>query len=175
MNILGLVLAALGFIMLILTYGAVVQSIKEKRYISGIPAVGGILIIIGFLLTNHKLFCLLGLLDYGIWELLFFVIPENIRSEREQKNKPFPDSLNGEQVIYFTKYDKCYEEIKIKEKNINAYRVYYVNYYAITQNGSYYNLLLCDRNFNTIQQFRFKTVEKCMENIKKTRIKWIKK
>ncbi len=173
MYILGYVLVILGFFLMILTYGAVVQSKIKGRYVSGFPAIGGILIIIGFLLTSHKILCLLGLLDYGIWGLLFFAIPENIKVEQKQKNKPFPDILNGEQVLYFTKYNKNYQEIKIKEKNINAYRVQYVNYYAITKSEQGYKLAFCDRDFNIIQQTEFLSLK--TENIKKTGIEWIKK
>ena len=64
-------LICLGAFFVIMTYGAWFASIKSGHFVSGVPVVGGLLIMIGFLTSPYKILCLMGLLDYGFWELLF--------------------------------------------------------------------------------------------------------
>ena len=55
-----LVLGVASWIITILAYRA---SMKEGRYISGLPILGGILVAIGFLTSSVKWLVFLGLLD----------------------------------------------------------------------------------------------------------------
>jgi len=59
MTILGLIAVALGLWALVITYIlAPKASEKEGHNVSGIPGIGGILLIAGFLLTPWKIFAL---------------------------------------------------------------------------------------------------------------------
>lgn len=58
-----------GLFFLIITYGALFVSWKNKKNISGVPFFGGLLIFIAFLLSPYKWLCFLGFLDYGFWQL----------------------------------------------------------------------------------------------------------
>lgn len=64
-----ILISGIGFLLLALTYGARVASKRSGKYVSGTPCFGGLLIALGFLLSPCKWLALLGLLDYGFWEL----------------------------------------------------------------------------------------------------------
>ena len=65
-----LVFGVASWLITIFAYRA---SMKEGRYISGLPVVGGILVAVGFLTSSVKWLAFLGLLDpyilycFGIW------------------------------------------------------------------------------------------------------------
>ena len=64
-----ILISGIGFLLLALTYGARIASKRSGKYVSGTPCFGGLLIALGFLLSPCKWLALLGLLDYGFWEL----------------------------------------------------------------------------------------------------------
>jgi hypothetical protein len=84
-----IVLAPIGLFFLIMTYGALWQSKKTGRHISGVPFFGGVFIAAAFLLSPCKWLALLSLLDYGVWELPYLLFSECIlhRKHGQQKNQ----------------------------------------------------------------------------------------
>lgn len=63
-----------GVFFLVMTYGALIVSKKTGKHISGVPCIGGICLILAFLLSPCKWLALLGLLDYGLWELPYLLL-----------------------------------------------------------------------------------------------------
>lgn len=80
-----LIFAAIGFFFIIMTYGALIQSYRTKKYVSGVPLVGGIIVAISFLLSPIKLLALLGLLDYGVWMIPVSFIMNVVKDKKENK------------------------------------------------------------------------------------------
>ncbi len=74
---------------MVLTYiVAPIEAKKTKRNVSGFPVFGGMLVAVGFLLSPCKYLALLGLLDWQVFWLVFYVIPFNIiDSHKKKKNK----------------------------------------------------------------------------------------
>lgn len=75
----------IGLFFLIMTYTAVVLSKRKGRFISGFPCVGGILILIAFLISPCKWLSILCILDYGIWLLPYSLIKQMIAHKHNQK------------------------------------------------------------------------------------------
>jgi len=61
------VLAGIGLFFVLMTYGALFASKKSGKHVSGVPCVGGLFILVGFLLSPIKWLCVLALIDYGFW------------------------------------------------------------------------------------------------------------
>lgn len=80
-----LIFAAIGFFFIIMTYGALIQSYRTKKYVSGVPFVGGIIVAISFLLSPIKLLALLGLLDYGVWMVPVSIVKNFISDKKVKK------------------------------------------------------------------------------------------
>ncbi len=87
---------ALALLSWFITIGARIESKKTGRFVSGVPAVGGICVIIGFLLSSAKWFALLGFLDPDLIYLITVVIPEYRRYEKAMRNQ-VPQDANSEQ------------------------------------------------------------------------------
>lgn len=81
-DFIGIILVILGLICVALTYGAGVASKKSGHYVSGLPCLGAILILIGGLLLPVKAPALLCLTDPGIWGLIYSVIREYTYNKR---------------------------------------------------------------------------------------------
>ena len=83
------IIAAIGLFFLCMTYGALILAHKNKgtdKYTpSGVPCVGGLIIIFAFLISPCKWLCFLGLLDYGLWELPYLLITEFILPKLKRK------------------------------------------------------------------------------------------
>ncbi len=71
-----IILGGIGLFFVIMSY------IAAKAGRSGVPIVGGILIIIGFLTTPVKWLALLGMVDYGLWALPYIIIIESIKRKK---------------------------------------------------------------------------------------------
>ena len=67
-------IGGLGLLMVTVTWCAMIQSRRHNRFISGVPLFGGILLLIGGLLSPHKLLALLSLLDPGFPMILTSLI-----------------------------------------------------------------------------------------------------
>ncbi len=87
-DFLGICLVIMGLICVALTYGAAHASKKSGHYVSGMPVLGAILILIGGLLSAHKILALLCLTDPGPWGFVYAMIREH------KYNKRIYDYLN---------------------------------------------------------------------------------
>ena len=158
-----------------ITIGAQISSKLTGHYVSGIPGVGGILLGIGFLLSEYKLLAVLGLLDPDIIYLLFIVIPNEFIALQKVKKFVPPSEMEGGEVIEYTKYKKCYEEIRTSlEEYGGGYRTNLINRYVIIKKDYKYNLLKIVGTDETIETHKFDTLEEC-ENAVDKKIEWIKK
>ena len=83
--ILTIIIGAPGLALLIITYAALLVSIRSGHYVSGAPLFGGLLIIAAFLLSPIKPLALLGLLDYGIWTFPYLLIRDKYREWKSKK------------------------------------------------------------------------------------------
>ncbi|MBR1736599.1 MAG: hypothetical protein IJ736_06230 [Firmicutes bacterium] len=84
-NALAVILVPIGVFFVVLSYAAMIVSNKSGHYVSGVPFFGGLLIFVGFLFSKCKILCLLCLIDYGIWELLYVIIVDKLRSKRFER------------------------------------------------------------------------------------------
>lgn len=71
-----IIIGAIGLFFLVMTYGALIASRRSGKHVSGVPCVGGICLVIAFLLSPCKWLALLGFLDYGFWELPYLLIKD---------------------------------------------------------------------------------------------------
>lgn len=83
-NLAGAVLAGFGAVFVILTYAAYAASRRGGRYVSGFPILGGLLIAVGFLITENRWLALLALTDPG-----FLMLPYALIRDHRDRNR-FP-------------------------------------------------------------------------------------
>lgn len=88
-----LLIGLIGVFFLVMTYGAMIVSKKSDHYVSGVPCVGGICIVIAFLLSPYKWLALLGFLDYGLWYLPYLLIKDLVFGK---KSEPVDDDEGKE-------------------------------------------------------------------------------
>ena len=157
------ILVLMGIGAILMTYVLAPRaSQKEGHYVSGIPAVGGILIALGFLTSSVKWLALLGLADPGLSFLLFRGIPDLILYRRELKNEIPPEEYDGARVVEYSTYNKCYDEIRRPIKDYpNSYTTHTIVRYIITDDGGRYKLLGYDNAKRYITLSKHSTVEKC--------------
>lgn len=74
-----ILLCAIGAFFLVMTYGAMIKGR------SGVPCMGGLCILLGFLLSPVKWLAFLCLIDYGIWYLPYLVFSEQIKGKKVAK------------------------------------------------------------------------------------------
>jgi len=79
--ILPIILAGVGFFFVISTYGALLVSRKTGHHVSGFPCLGGVLILVGFLLSPCKWLALLCLTDIGFYMLPYAIIKGAFRKK----------------------------------------------------------------------------------------------
>lgn len=170
-NGVSLILIVLGLLSVFVTYGAARASAKSGRYVSGIPFVGLILLLIGGLISAFKPLALLALIDPGPWWMIGSMI-------RDYKlNKVFFDYLesngssrNGEydyDLKLLVRYDG--NEIKLPYKIGSPYYMTIGICFAIMydQDGNRYVIL--DRRENGLDKISFdwNTVEVVNPDYKK--------
>ncbi|MBR3342445.1 MAG: hypothetical protein IKG30_12685 [Clostridiales bacterium] len=162
MTVLGLIIVAFGILAILITYVfAPAASRKSDHHVSGIPVVGGILLVIGFLCTPWKYLALLGLIEF----LFVFIplAPELLEMAKDFKNWTPPATLDGTPVT-FTKYKNRYSEIKGKELPGDGYEVKGIVRYVITKTYSGFNLYGLDMASNVVICQSYPSVEECKEN-----------
>lgn len=160
-NLVTVVLVALGLIAWVITIAARIESKRSGHFVSGIPAVGGILIAAGFLLSPIKCLALIGLLDFDLWYLLVVVIPGMLKAERQIKNYTPPDVFDGKKVIEFTKYNKCYEEIRFPAEYPNATEIHTIHHYIIVESGDKFELYKIENAEKIIAIEVYNSVKDC--------------
>lgn len=63
------IIALIGLLLSVLNFINLLKNRKRDHFVSGIPLFGGLLTLIGFLLSHHKLWALLCFADYS-WLML---------------------------------------------------------------------------------------------------------
>ena len=82
------IIALIGLFFIFVTYYTLYLSYKNRKdpdaYTpSGVPGVGGICLIIAFLISSCKWLAFLGLIDYGLWWLPYLIIKEYVLSRKK--------------------------------------------------------------------------------------------
>lgn len=80
-NPLCIILVVMGLLAWAITIGARISSKRTGHYVSGLPGLGGLFILIGFLTSSFKWPALIGLLDLDLWYFVIKVIPDIIISK----------------------------------------------------------------------------------------------
>lgn len=172
-NILCIFLVMLGLLAWFVTIGARIESRKTGRFVSGVPGIGGILIIIGFLISPVKWLALIGLLDIDMWYFFVKIVPDMIRAEKAEKNYIPPEYLEGGKVLEYSLHNKEYEEITIEREYPYADELHSINRYVIIQRDGKYILLKTEHNIRVIERIECGTSEECKEHAS-SKAKWIK-
>ena len=73
-NILSIILIGIGLFFVIMTYGAAYKSSISDHFVSGVPFVGMIFLLIGGLLSTYKPLALICLIDPGPWMMICSVV-----------------------------------------------------------------------------------------------------
>ncbi len=81
------IVALIGLLFSVLNFVNLLQSRKRDHFVSGIPLFGGLLILIGFLLSHHKWWALLCFTDYSWWAFPWALISEHLSQKRKEENK----------------------------------------------------------------------------------------
>ena len=86
------ILALIGLLLSLLNIVNLIKNRKEDHYVSGIPLFGGLFILIGFLLSHHKIWALLCFTDYSWVMLLFSLIFGGKTDRKKEDNNENEDS-----------------------------------------------------------------------------------
>ena len=71
-----IVLALPGIFLFIMNWGAFINNIRGKKFVSGIPLIGGLWIAVTCLISPCKWLALAGVADPGIWLLVVALFRE---------------------------------------------------------------------------------------------------
>ncbi|MBR3267229.1 MAG: hypothetical protein IKI58_00640 [Oscillospiraceae bacterium] len=151
----------LGLSAWLITLGAYRTSKKTGHYVSGLPALGGIFIIIGFLTSSKKLLAVLGLLDPALLYLIIKGIPDIIRISWEDRNWVPPEEFDGRKVVAFSSYNKCYAEIPMQLEGQNVYQTHRITRYLIVRSDNGYELLGTAYKALIVTRKERSTLEEC--------------
>lgn len=162
------ILVTLGLLAWFVTIGARIESKKSGRYVSGIPGVGGILIILGFLTSNVKWLAFIGLLDFDLLYFIVIVIPQIILAEKQIREYVPPEDYEGGKVVLYSKFNKNYEEIYFPTGYRDNYLIHTIIRYVIIKKGEKYELLKIQLNGETVsERIECDTVEECKSHASK--------
>ncbi|MCR5544560.1 MAG: hypothetical protein K6F55_10480 [Eubacterium sp.] len=173
-NILCIFFVTLGLMAWAITISARIASKKAGRFISGVPGIGGPLIIIGFLLSPVKWLALIGLLDFDMWYFFVKVVPAIFMVEIQERKYIPPDEFDGGKVIEYSQFNKEFEKITIKMEAPYADGIHYICRYIIIQKDNKYTLLKTEHNIKVIERVECDTPEECKTHVS-TKVKWTKK
>ncbi|MCR4846556.1 MAG: hypothetical protein K5865_07445 [Eubacterium sp.] len=171
-NIVCITLVTLGVLAWIITIGARISSKRTGHYVSGVPALGGILIIIGFLTSQVKWLALIGLLDFDLWYFVVKIIPDIVRAEKAEKNYIPPKELEGGRVVEYSQHNKEFEEIRYPTEYPGSFEVHRINRYVIIKKEAAYILIKNEHNTRIIERIVCKTLGEC-EGYASPKVKWI--
>lgn len=173
-NIVCIFFVGLGLLCWFITIGARISSKKTGHYVSGVPGVGGILIIIGFLASPVKWLALIGLLDFDLWYFVVRVIPGIIKVEVESRNYVPPEELEGGRVLEYSQYKKEFEYIIKESEPPYANPSFRINRYVIIEKDGRYTLLKYEHNIKLAEKKECDTIEACKKQAS-SKAKWIKR
>ena len=172
-NIVCIILVTLGLLAWFVTIGAAISTKKTGHYVSGIPGVGGVLIILGFLASPVKWLALIGLLDFHMWYFFVEVVPGIIMVEKMEKNYIPPEEFDGGRVLEYSQHKKEFEEIHFDTEYPYAKELHSINRYIIIQKEGRYILLKNEHNIKVIERIECDTLEECRQHASQ-KAKWIK-
>lgn len=156
-NILSVILMAAGAFILIFTYAAAIRSAVTKKHVSGLPAMGGIFLLAGGLISSCKALALLGLLDYGVW-MLPAALLRGAAEECRLAKRLFPREIEGLAVLSHTRYRS---RGSVKKPEGEHIRVYTVKYYAVAGGADGFVLLNLDRDMNVLKREKAASEDEC--------------
>ena len=78
------ILIAIGMFIIVMSYGALIQSKRTGRRISGIPFFGGLFVFLGFIISPIKWLAFLALLDYSYGMLVYCLLSERFRQDKKK-------------------------------------------------------------------------------------------
>lgn len=81
------IIALIGLLLAVLNFVNLIQNRKRDHFVSGIPLFGGLLILIGFLLSHHKWLALLCFTDYSWLMFPYAIISEHLPQKKKEENK----------------------------------------------------------------------------------------
>jgi len=171
-NSVSLIIVAFGILAWIITIGASVSSRRTGHYVSGIPGVGGILIIIGFLTSSAKWLALAGLLDFHLLYLIFRVIPGILSAERAERKYIPPEEFDGGRVIEYSNFNKEFEVIKCPPDQYGGCEVHYISRYVIISKDDAFVLLKTKINTRIIERVTCRSVKECRMHAS-DKAKWV--
>ena len=158
--LLCVIFVSLGVLSWIITIGARISSKKTGHFVSGVPALGGIFIAVGFLFSPIKWLALIGLLDFDLWYLIISVIPSIIIGEKALRDYIPPEVFDGGKVLEYSDYNKEFEEIR-EDIADGAMMIHHINRYVIISKDNSFILLKTEINARIIQRIECKSPEEC--------------
>ena len=78
------ILIAIGMFLIVMSYGALIQSKRTGRHISGIPFFGGLFVFLGFVISPIKWLAILALVDYSYGMLVYCLLSERFRQDKKK-------------------------------------------------------------------------------------------
>ena len=78
------VLIAIGMFFIVMSYGALIQSKKTGKHISGVPFIGGIFVFLGFIISPIKWLAFLALLDYSYGMFIYCLLSERLKQGKKK-------------------------------------------------------------------------------------------
>ncbi|MBR1797739.1 MAG: hypothetical protein IJ757_06995 [Clostridiales bacterium] len=159
----GIIIVALGIMAILITYiFAPLASKKSGHHVSGIPGVGGILVIVGFLLTPWKWLALIGAIE-AVY-ILICIAPDIIGLIKGYINWAPPSGLEGEPIA-FTSYKNRYDEIRTKDLPDGGYELREIVRYVITKTDKDYKLYGLDMASRTVICVSYHSEEECRNSV----------
>ena len=78
------ILIAIGMSLIVMSYGALIQSKRSGKHISGVPFVGGFFVFLGFIISPIKWLAFLALLDYSYVMFVYCLLSERFRQDKKK-------------------------------------------------------------------------------------------
>lgn len=166
-----IILVSLGVLAWIITIGARISSRRTGHYVSGIPAVGGILVAAGFLFSPIKWLALIGLLDFDLWYLIINVVAAIINGDRYFRDYVPPEEVDGGKVVEYSDYNKQFEELHIPCEH-GATAIHRISRYIIVSRNGSYELLKTEINTRIVERVKCRSVDECRHHAS-PKARWI--
>ena len=77
------ILIAIGMFIIVMSYGALIQSKRTGRHISGIPFFGGLFVFLGFIISPIKWLAILALVDYSYAMFVYSLLSERFKRDKK--------------------------------------------------------------------------------------------
>ena len=77
------ILIAIGMFLIVMSYGALIQSKRTGRHISGIPFFGGLFVFLGFIISPIKWLAILALVDYSYGMFVYCLLSERLKQSKK--------------------------------------------------------------------------------------------